>query len=130
MLLRKKEFIREMKNRKKVSLADAAFIYDVFCEALTEVIAEGNDVVLRNVGTLFIKDKAPHMSQDPRTSVKKMIPRRKILKFRAAVGIRDYLAGKSDSWKTGKGSKTGMYYEEGDEIELTNDIEDDDNDKE
>lgn len=98
MLMRKPEFCQEMKKRKGVSYKDASFIYDVFCDTLTEVLAEDNDVVLLNVGVLYIKNKPAYSSHNPRTQEKIKVPPRKLLRFREATAIKDFLAGKRDTY--------------------------------
>lgn len=119
MLLRKEEFVRAMKKYTGVTLADGKFIYDVFCDTLLEVFAEGNDVSLKNVGTLYIKDKPAHKSFNPRDQVWIDVPPRKLLRFKEATGIRDYLAGKRDSFKRfGENIQPdGLTYDEEEEIE-------------
>lgn len=120
--MRKPEFCQEMKKRKKVSYKDASFIYDVFCDTLTEVLAEDNDVVLLNVGVLYIKDKPAYMSHNPRTQEKISIPPRKLLRFREATAIKDFLAGKRETYNRRGLNKLSKerekYYLEDEEEEL------------
>ncbi len=122
MLMRKPEFCQEMKKRKGVSYKDASFIYDVFCDTLTEVLAEDNDVVLLNVGVLYIKNKPAYNSHNPRTQEKIKVPPRKLLRFREATAIKDFLAGKRDTYNRrglgGLNAKKDEYYSEDEEKEI------------
>lgn len=117
--MRKPEFCQEMKKRKNVSYKDASFIYEVFCDTLTEVLAEDNDVVLLNVGVLYIKNKPAYMSYNPKTHERISIPPRKLLRFREATGIKDFLAGKRDTYnRRGLNILKDKYYSEDEEEEL------------
>ena len=122
MLMRKPEFCQEMKKRKGVSYKDASFIYTVFCDTLTEVLAEDNDVVLLNVGVLYIKNKPAYSSYNPRTQEKIEVPPRKLLRFREATAIKDFLAGKRDTYNRrglgGLNAKKDEYYSEDEEKEI------------
>lgn len=119
MLLRKEEFVKAMKKYTGVTLRDGRFIYDVFCETLLGVFAEGNDVTLKNVGVLYLKDKPAHKSFNPKTQEWFDVPPRKLLRFREATGIRDYLAGKKDSFRhLGENvNEDALIYDEDEEIE-------------
>ena len=91
-MLGKPEFVELLAKRCEVSKKEATEMYDdVFC-TLVDVISEGNEVAIPNLGRVKITERAARMANNPRTGEKVEVPAKKAPKFQFAKNIKDAVA--------------------------------------
>ena len=92
-MLGKPEFVTLLAERCEVSKREAAEMYDDVFGTLVDVISEGNEVAIPNLGRVKIAERAARMATNPRTGDKIDVPAKKAPKFQFAKNIKEAVAG-------------------------------------
>lgn len=92
-MLGKPEFVELLVERCEVSKKEATEMYDSVFGALVDVISEGNEVAIPNLGRVKIAERAARMANNPRTGEKVEVPAKKAPKFQFAKNIKEAVAG-------------------------------------
>lgn len=91
-MLTKPDFIALMAERCEVSKRDATEMYEDVFGVLTEVLSEGNEVAIPNLGRFKITEHAARIANNPRTGEKVSVPAKKAPKFQFAKNIKEAVA--------------------------------------
>lgn len=91
-MLSKPEFVELLSKRCEVSKKEATEMYDDVFGALVDVISEGNEVAIPNLGRVKIVERAARVANNPRTGEKVEVPAKKAPKFQFAKNIKDAVA--------------------------------------
>ena len=70
----KAELISAIAEKGKIRKKDAEAFLRGFTEAITEALAKGDSVEIRNFGTFYMKEKAKRIARNPRTGKKVKVP--------------------------------------------------------
>ena len=92
-MLGKPEFVELLSKRCEVSKKEATEMYDNVFGAFVDVISEGNEVAIPNLGRVKIAERAARMANNPRTKEKVEVPAKKAPKFQFAKNIKEAVAG-------------------------------------
>lgn len=92
-MLGKPEFVELLAERCEVSKKEATEMYDDVFGALADVISEGNEVAIPNLGRVKIVERAARVANNPRTGEKVEVPAKKAPKFQFAKNIKEAVAG-------------------------------------
>lgn len=88
-MLSKPDFVELLSKRCEVSKKEATEMYDDVFGALVDVISEGNEVAIPNLGRVKIVERSARMANNPRTGEKIEVPAKKAPKFQFAKNIKD-----------------------------------------
>lgn len=88
-MLGKPEFVELLAKRCEVSKKEATEMYDNVFGTLVDVISEGNEVAIPNLGRVKIVERAARVANNPRTGEKIEVPAKKAPKFQFAKNIKD-----------------------------------------
>ena len=92
-MLGKPEFVTLLAERYEVSKREAAEMYDDVFGTLVDVISEGNEVAIPNLGRVKIAERAARMATNPRTGETVEVPAKKAPKFQFSKNIKEAVAG-------------------------------------
>ena len=92
-MLNKPDFIALMAERCDITKKDATEEYENVFGVLAEVLSEGNEVAIPDLGRFKISDRAARMATNPRTGEKVAVPAKKAPKFQFAKNIKEAVAG-------------------------------------
>ena len=91
-MLGKLEFVELLAKRCEVSKKEATEMYDDVFGTLVDVISEGNEVAIPNLGRVKIVERAARIARNPRTNEEIQIPAKKAPKFQFAKNIKEAVA--------------------------------------
>ena len=92
-MLTKPDFVTLLSERAEVSKAKASEMYDVVFSTLVEVVSEGNEVAIPNLGRVVFAERASRTAKNPRTGEAVEVPAKKAPKFQFAKNIKEAVAG-------------------------------------
>lgn len=92
-MLGKPEFVELLANRCEVSKKEATEMYDDVFGVLVDVISEGNEVAIPNLGRVKIVERAARVATNPRTGEKVEVPAKKTPKFQFSKNVKESVAG-------------------------------------
>lgn len=92
-MLGKPEFVTLLAERCEISKREAAEMYDNVFGTFVDVISEGNEVAIPNLGRVKIVQRAARVANNPRTKEKVEVPAKKAPKFQFAKNIKEAVAG-------------------------------------
>ena len=92
MLLYKKDFVAELATRCEITKTQAAEEFDRVFTVLGDLLYEGNDVAVPNVGKFEIKERNERTGRNPATGEAIVIPARKVVTFKAGKVLKDAVA--------------------------------------
>ena len=70
-------------NRLGMTTKDGKKVTNIFFDLMSEFLAEGKSIELRNFGSFLIRDKREMVGRNPKTDEKVFIPAKKRVMFRA-----------------------------------------------
>lgn len=73
--------VHEQHQELLLSKQDISGIIDTILATVGSNLLEGNDVVLRNFGRLYVKTKPPRIARNPRTGGTVDVPAKQVVKF-------------------------------------------------
>ena len=88
-MLGKPEFVELLAKRCEVSKKEATEMYDDVFGVLSEVVSEGNEVAISNLGRFKIVERDARTARNPRTNEVINVPAKKALKFQFAKNVKD-----------------------------------------
>ena len=88
-MLGKPEFVELLAKRCEVSKKEATEMYDNVFGALVDVISEGNEIAIPNLGRVKIVKRAARVANNPRTREKVEVPAKKVPKFQFSKNIKE-----------------------------------------
>ena len=88
-MLSKPEFVELLSNRCEVSKKEATEMYDDVFGTLVDVISEGNEVAIPNLGRVKIVDRAARTARNLQTGDIVEVPAKKVPKFQFAKNIKE-----------------------------------------
>ena len=88
-MLGKPEFVALLAERCEISKREATEMYDDVFGALVDVISEGNEVAIPNLGRVKIVERAARIANNPRTGEKVEVPAKNAPKFQFAKNIKE-----------------------------------------
>ena len=91
-MLTKPEFVELLSKRYEVSKKEAAEMYDNVFNTLANVISEGNEVAIPNLGRVKITERADRTARNPRTNEVVNVPAKKAPKFQFAKCVKEAVA--------------------------------------
>lgn len=89
MALSKKDFIDEMAKRCEITKVDATEMYEDVFSVLHDLLCEGNDVAIPNIGKFEIKERGERVGRNPATGESVVIPAKKALAFKASKNLKE-----------------------------------------
>ena len=75
------ELVSAFAAESGITKKDSKVYVELFLKIVRDAVAQGNDVVLQDIGTLKVKEVAGRMARNPRTGEPAEIPARKVVKF-------------------------------------------------
>lgn len=91
-MLNKPDFIALMAERCDITKKDATEEYENVFGILTEVLSEGNEVAIPDLGRFKITERAARVAHNPKTKDKIEVPAKKAPKFQFAKNIKEAVA--------------------------------------
>ena len=91
-MLTKPDFIAMMAERCDITKKEATEEYENVFGVLAEVLSEGNEVAIPDLGRFKISDRAARIANNPRTKEKINVPAKKVPKFQFAKNIKEAIA--------------------------------------
>lgn len=91
-MLGKPEFVTLLAERCEISKREATEMYDDVFGVLVDVISEGNEVSIPNLGRVKIVERAARVANNPRTGEKVEVPSKKVPKFQFSKNIKEAIA--------------------------------------
>lgn len=91
-MLGKHEFVTLLAERCEISKREAAEMYDDVFSTLVDVISEGNEVAIPNLGRVKIAERAARVANNPRTGEKVEVPAKNAPKFQFSKNIKEAVA--------------------------------------
>lgn len=91
-MLTKPEFVNLLSERCEVNKKEATEMYDDVFGVLAEVVSEGNEVAIPNLGRVKIVERAARVANNPRTGEKVEVPSKKVPKFQFSKNIKEAIA--------------------------------------
>ena len=88
-MLGKPEFVALLAERCEISKREATEMYDDVFGALVDVISEGNEVAIPNLGRVKIVERAARIANNPRTGEKVEVPAKNAPKFQFSKNIKE-----------------------------------------
>lgn len=88
-MLTKPDFVNLLTERCEVTKKNAAEMYDNVFNTLAEVVSEGNEVAIPNLGRFKITERAARTARNPRTNEVVNVPAKKVPKFQFAKSVKD-----------------------------------------
>lgn len=87
--MNKKELVNNLATRLEMTKVDAEAMLDDFCAVLADLVAEGNNVTLPEVGKIEIRERGERNGTNPKTKEKIVIPARKTVGFKPCKALKD-----------------------------------------
>ncbi len=78
----KKDLVREIAERQKLSKFESNNLVDEFLSILISTIRRGEDIEIRGFGCFRIRKQGPRPGRNPRTGEEATIPSRYVVKFK------------------------------------------------
>ena len=91
-MLNKPDFIALMAERCDITKKDATEEYDNVFGVLAEVLSEGHEVAIPDVGRFKVTERAARIARNPRTNEEIQIPAKKAPKFQFAKCVKESVA--------------------------------------
>ena len=88
-MLGKPEFVTILAERCEISKREATEMYDDVFGALIDVISEGNEVAIPNLGRVKIVERSARMANNPRTGEKVEVPSKNAPKFQFSKNVKE-----------------------------------------
>ena len=88
-MLGKPEFVTLLAERCEISKREATEMYDDVFGALIDVISEGNEVAIPNLGRVKIVERSARMANNPRTGEKVEVPSKNAPKFQFSKNVKE-----------------------------------------
>ena len=92
-VLNKPEFITILAERCEISKREATEMYDAVFGTLVDVISEGNEVAIPNLGRVKIVKRAARVANNLHTGEKVEVPAKNAPKFQFSKNIKEAVAG-------------------------------------
>ena len=91
-MLNKPDFIALMAERCDITKKDATEEYENVFGVLAEVLSEGNEVAIPDLGRFKIAERPARIANNPRTKEKINVPAKKVPKFQFSKNIKEAVA--------------------------------------
>lgn len=91
-MLNKPDFIALIAERCDITKKDATEEYENVFGVLAEVLSEGNEVAIPDLGRVKIVERAARVANNPRTGEKVEVPSKKVPKFQFSKNIKEAIA--------------------------------------
>ena len=92
-MLTKPEFVDVLAERCEVTKRDATEMYEDVFATLVELLSEGNEVAIPDLGRFKIGQRGSHTARNPRTGDTIEVPAKKTMKLQLSKGIKEAVAG-------------------------------------
>lgn len=89
MALGKKDFVDEMAKRCEIAKVDATEMYEDVFGVLHDLLCEGNDVAIPDIGKFEIKERGERAGRNPATGESIVIPAKKTPAFKASKNLKE-----------------------------------------
>ena len=89
MALGKKDFIDEMAKRCEITKVDSTDMYEDVFGVLYDLLCEGNDVAIPDIGKFEIKERGERVGRNPATGESVVIPAKKAPAFKASKNLKE-----------------------------------------
>lgn len=91
-MINKPDFISLMAERCDITKKDATEEYENVFGVLAEVLSEGNEVAIPDLGRVKIVERVARVANNPRTGEKVEVPSKKVPKFQFSKNIKEAIA--------------------------------------
>ena len=81
----KKEIVMKIAEETGLKQIDVKLAVQKALEHITDALAAGNTVELRNFGVFKVKTRKPRIGRNPKTGVTVAIPERKVVTFKSGM---------------------------------------------
>ena len=88
-MLGKADFVNLLSERCEVSKREATEMYDDVFGTLVNVVSEGNEVAIPNLGRVKIVERAARVANNPRTGENVTVPAKKAPKFQFSKNVKE-----------------------------------------
>ena len=88
-MLTKSDFVNLLVERCDLTKKSATEMYDNVFNTLANVISEGNEVAIPNLGRVKITERAARTARNPRTNEVVNVPAKKAPKFQFAKNVKE-----------------------------------------
>lgn len=87
--MNKLELIAALKNEADLSKTEAAEVVQIFFDAMTEALAQGERVEIRGLCSFFIKEYKSYTGRNPKTGEKVQIQPKKLPFFKCGKELKE-----------------------------------------
>ena len=86
--MNKLELINILKQKAKLSKAEAAKVVEIFFESMSDALANGQRVEIRGLCSFYVKDYKSYLGRNPKTGERVEIKPKKLPFFKAGKELR------------------------------------------
>jgi DNA-binding protein HU-beta len=91
--MNKSDFISAVSEKAELTKKDSKMVVDAVIDALTEVLANGEDVNLSPFGKFEVSVRAARKGRNPQTGDEIDIPEKQVVKFKASKKTKEVVNG-------------------------------------
>jgi integration host factor subunit beta len=87
--MNKLELISALKNKAKISKAEASKVVQIFFDEMADALVQGKRVEIRGLCSFFVKDYKSYVGRNPKTGEKVQIQPKKLPFFKAGKELKE-----------------------------------------
>jgi len=95
-----------------VSKQEAKRLVDATLNEIADALLRGEDAKFASFGSFAVRAKSARVGRNPKTGVEAPIAARRVLRFKASMGLRDHVSGRTACSQTGMREIEGQRREE------------------
>lgn len=85
----KNAIIEHVQDKTGITKNEAGIVASVVFEGIINEILNNKKVILKNLGTIYVKKVAAKTARNPRTGETVNVPTKNVLRFRPSVNLKD-----------------------------------------
>ncbi|MBF0231000.1 MAG: integration host factor subunit beta [Desulfamplus sp.] len=87
--MNKLELIHELQTQTKLTQKEAAEVVNLFFEAISDALANGDRVEIRGLCSFYVKEYESYIGRNPKTGERVEIPAKRLPFFKCGKGLRE-----------------------------------------
>lgn len=87
--MNKSDLVSYVSDKTMITENDANIIIDVFLNGIKEGLVSGENVTIKNFGSLFLQNRKPRTALDPRNQEVVNVPAKTVVKFKSSKKLYD-----------------------------------------
>lgn len=92
--MNKKDLVKYVSDKTRITESDANIIIDVFLKGITKGLERKERITIHRFGSFYLQDRKPRTALDPRNQELIDVPAKTVVKFKASKKVFDMVNGK------------------------------------